>query len=440
MTYRQLSKTAALRLTVLLCMVSMSAVGTHCNAQKTINFDHNFFDSTLRVDYHRTGNNRHSSVDLVGYAVKSGPWAGSTTQLLDPFDNGAYRVLLVDAESGDTLYSRCYNSLFREYCDTPEGADSVVSYEEVVNLPLPRQAAQIVMQTRDSLQQFRTMATFAYTPQSPRQQLSPQAKVLPLHHSGDVHHKMDVVIVPEGYGSADSNKMHHHLQLFTSYLLAQEPFKSRSADINVWGIEHYGATTGITDPTRGIAVESSVGASYNTFGSDRYLMTFQLFRLHNLLASAPCDAIVIMANSDTYGGGAIYNFYAISSLHKMASMILPHELGHSIGGLADEYVDEALSYGNMHQPTTEPTEPNITTLVDFAKKWQHLLPQETPVPTPARNEVPRQENGPIGCYEGAGYHAKGIYRPVMHCMMRNYAPFCPVCSQRLNEVIDLYAK
>ena len=68
-----------------------------------------------------------------------------------------------------------------------------------------------------------------------------------------------------------------------------------------------------------------------------------------------------------------------------------------------------------------------------------MLPKGTPVPTPDA-QVPRSENGPLGVYEGAGYSSKGVYRPAMHCMMRDYAPFCPVCRQRMEAVIELYAK
>jgi hypothetical protein len=46
----------------------------------------------------------------------------------------------------------------------------------------------------------------------------------------------------------------------------------------------------------------------------------------------------------------------------------------------------------------------------------------------------------LGVYEGAGYQAKGLFRPAQHCMMRDYAPFCPVCAKRLNAVFDLYTK
>jgi hypothetical protein len=255
-----------------------------------------------------------------------------------------------------------------------------------------------------------------------------------------VHKKIDVVIVPEGYGPADTAKMQKDMRSFCTFLLGQEPFASRRNDFNVWGIPLTGQETGITHPGKGLYVKSLVGASYNTFGADRYLMTMRLFQLHDAIGSTPCDHIIIMANSDTYGGGGIYNFYAMSSLNEMAYMVLPHELGHSIGGLADEYVDEDLSYGDTHSKTFEPMEPNITSLVDFGHKWQSMLPAGTPIPTPADASVPRTENGPLGVYEGAGYQSKGLYRPTPHCMMRDYGPFCPVCAKRLNEVFDLYTQ
>ena len=130
----------------------------------------------------------------------------------------------------------------------------------------------------------------------------------------------------------------------------------------------------------------------------------------------------------------------MSSLHPMAPMVLPHELGHSIGGLADEYVDEDLSYGDCHPLEHEPPEPNITSLVDFGSKWAAMLPEGAVIPTPADASVPRGECGPLGVYEGAGYRPKGLYRPTMRCMMRDFAPFCPVCLKRMNEIFDLYTK
>ena len=421
----------------LLCCGSLKA--------QNVKFKKHFSDATLRIDYLRVGNRASDSIQQIKVAECIPQWSGSLTQLLDPFDNGAYRVVILSTE-GRELYSRGYNSLFREYADTPQGKDSVAAYQEVLRLPWPKEVVDICWQKRGEDQKYHTQHTYRFDPKAAMEELLSRSSLkvciplVELQVKGDVHKKMDVVIVPEGYGPADSVKMLRDMHNFCDYLLGQEPFRSRRDDFNVWGLEGYGQESGITDPTKGIKVNSLVGSSYNTFGADRYLMTSELFKLHDVIGWAPCDHIIIMANSSTYGGGAIYNFYAMSSLNEMAYMVLPHELGHSIGGLADEYVDENLSYGDMHRLTVEPTEPNITTLVDFQSKWADMLPAGTPVPTPIDNSVSRRENGPLGVFEGAGYHSKGIYRPVMHCMMRDYAPFCPVCAKRLNDIFDLYTK
>lgn len=405
-------------------------------------FHRHFADSTLRVDYHRTGNRKCDTIVDVTYAVAGG-WVGSTTQLIDPFDNGDYRIVVTDTAASEFLYSRCYNTLFSEYRQTKAGADSAATFEEVVRVPLPLHAVRLLFQRRGTDGKFHTQSAMLLDPAAkdfaPRRP-QPLCSPLRLHYSGNPQRKVDIAIVPEGYGAADSLKMRRDLQRFCDYILAQEPFASRSRHINVWGLPLTAKASGITNPGRGIAVESLLGASYNTLGSDRYLMTTRLWQLHDVLATTPCDHIVIMANSTTYGGGAIYNFYAMSSTCDMAYMVLPHELGHSIGGLADEYVDEELSYSDIHPTATEPVEPNITTLVDFASKWQSMLPKGTAVPTPDNASVSRSENGPLGVYEGAGYKPRGVYRPAMHCMMRDYAPFCPVCKKRLNAVFDLYIK
>lgn len=422
----------------------MLAVGNIAPAQD-IDFEKYFEDATLRINYYRVGSHYIDTIlNITDEKLPS--WAGSCTQLIDPFDNGDYRVVVKDVLSGKTLYSRGYNTLFREYRDTPEALDSVIAFEEVLRLPWPKFLVDICFERRGEDHEYHTQYVCRYNPELGMKRLLSRSDVklvsqpIPLLFSGNSHRKIDVVIVPEGYGPGDEDKMREDLYRFRDYLLGQEPFSSRRDDFNVWGVCQVGEASGITDPGKGIAVNSLVGASYNTFGSDRYLMTTHLFKVHDAIGITPCDHIIIMANSTTYGGGAIYNFYAMSSLNEMAHMVLPHELGHSIGGLADEYVDEDLSYGDMHALDFEPTEPNITTLVHFERKWYALMAPGTLVPTPANDSVSRRENGPVGVYEGAGYHAKGIYRPVMHCMMRDYAPFCPVCTKRLNEVFDLYVR
>lgn len=443
-----MKKQFALLVFSIFCLLGMAAQAQKMLDVKQPKFKKFFKDETLRIDYYRIGNSHFDSISLVREMsatptkAHSG-WAGSKTILLDPFDYGDFRVVVKDIASGREIYSRTYNSLFREYRDTPQGKDSVAVFEEVVNIPMPINPAKVIFQRRNERQKFVNQAVFTWTAEKDWLALDPNLGPEPiqLQYKGAPSEKIDVAIVAEGYGPGEEEKMQQDLRLFMEYMFGQEPFKSRRDDFNVWGVARLGETSGITDPCNGVQVNSICGATFNTFNSCRYLMSFKLFQLHDLLCRTPCDHIIIMANSKTYGGGAIYNFYAVSAVTEMAGMILPHELGHSIGGLADEYVDPDLSYNGMHKEEYEPLEPNITSLVDFKSKWEDMIEEDTPIPTPPCTLSNRMDNcGPVGVYEGAGYKPKGLYRPVMNCMMNYYAPFCPVCTKALNAIFDIYCK
>lgn len=425
-----------------LCLVTATAMAQKQEGLNNPKFDDYFTDATLRVDYMRIGCMKHDTCILKRLVLQSNKWAGSTTQLLDPIDNGEYRIMVKDSETGRELYSRTYNTLFEEYRSTiaSRERDSIATFEEVMLVPMPKRKVVICLQKRDSKNVFFTSAIFKFDPMSERMEVQRNnIKPLSLKKNGDPHKKIDVVIVAEGYGKKDGNKMMKDFDKFTSYLLGQEPFKSRAEDFNVWGIGYLAEESGVTDPNANRYVKSAVGSTYNTFNMDRYLMTTNLFQLHDLIAGTPYDHIIIMANCDTYGGGAIYNYYAFSAVQEMSMWILPHELGHSIGGLADEYVEDDPNYNRRYEGI-EPLEPNITSLINFESKWKDLVEEGTPIPTEPVKGLKRQENGPVGVYEGAGYLEKGCYRPCTKCMMRDYADFCPVCYRTLNRMFDLYVK
>lgn len=403
--------------TLIVVLLAAAAVGA-----QNIDFDNYFTGGTLRLDCLREGSAQGDTVWVEHWIDRNAPWHGSRTQLIDPFDNGDYRLVMRDAATGRELYSRGYSNLFREYKDTPEGKTTVKRFEEVLLLPMPRGKVLIALQKRDRNMKLYDQTVVAFNPGETTLRphiVTNEANLYEIH--GDPSVKLDVAFVMQGFDD-DTAYYNSVCRRMTNVLFGNEPFKSHRDDFNLYFI-------------RGEA-----GVDYNALGSDRYAMTFNLFQLHDVLQSTPCDHIVIVINNAKYGGGAIYNFYSVSSLHSMAEMVLTHELGHGIGGLADEYVDEDLSYADLHRTVYEPLEPNITNLVDFGSKWQRMLKKGTPVPTPDNNKVRQNENGPLGVYEGAGYSAKGVYRPTMHCMMRDYAPFCPVCRQRLEEVFSLYTK
>lgn len=426
----------------ILTFVLILVVAFATKAQQNVTFSDHFRDSTLRVDYLRTGCKKHDTCTLSRFVFQNDSWAGSLTQLIDPIDNGEYRIVVTDPSTGQMLYSRCYNTLFEEYRSTipSRKRDSIATFEETMLVPFPKHKVNICLQKRDKKNIFFTSAQFPFDPATFRNgRLLSGKKPIELLNNGDPHKKIDVVIVAEGYGKKDASKMKEDFQKFAQYTLEQEPFKSRSNDFNIWGVGILMNESGVTDPNQNRFVESAVGSSYNTFNMDRYLMTTNIFRLHDLLRGVPYDHIIIMANCDTYGGGAIYNYYAFSAVQEMSMWILPHELGHSIGGLADEYVEDDSNY-NHRYVDIEPLEPNITSLYNFDSKWKDIVPEGTPIPTEPVKGLGKRDNGPIGVYEGAGYLEKGCYRPCTKCMMRDYAAFCPVCTKRLHEIFDLYVK
>ena len=149
--------------------------------------------------------------------------------------------------------------------------------------------------------------------------------------------------------------------------------------------------------------------------------------------NVPCDAIFLLINTDMYGGGGMYNFYACGTAdNPRTPVVFTHEFGHSFAGLADEYFSSEVAYQDFYNLKYEPWEPNITTLVDFGSKWKDLLPADTPIPTP----LDAGHKDKAGVFEGGGYLSKGIYRPMDHCMMRDYAPFCPACSRAILQMVD----
>ncbi len=408
---------------ILLTVLLLAVAVTGANGQPT-DFERWFTGGTLRLDCLREGSAQGDTVWVEHWIDRQAPWHGSQTQLIDPFDNGDYRVVMRDVATGRELYSRGYSNLFREYKDTPEGKTVRARFEETLLLPMPRGNVLIALQKRDSKTlKLKDQTVVTFNPEKqPLEMVRSETTTTWFTPPEKPAERFDVAFVMQGFGDVAEDEYRNVCNRMTEVLFGKEPFKGHRDDFNIY------------------FVRGDAGVEYNTFGADRYAMTFKLWQLHDVLGQTPCDHIIIVINNEKYGGGAIYNFYSVSSLHSMAESVLPHELGHGIGGLADEYVDEDLSYSDLHRTAYEPLEPNITNLVDFNHKWKHLLPAGTPVPTPDNKEVPRTENGPLGVYEGAGYSSKGVYRPAMHCMMRDYAPFCPVCHERLEAVIGLYTK
>jgi hypothetical protein len=403
-------------------------------------FDEWFINKTLRVDYYHTGNSKDEFYSLD--QVKSEPyWGGSHSTLVDTLNYGEYYFKAFDVKSNTLIYSRGYCALFDEWQFTDEAKHTSRTFTETVVMPFPKKDVRIEWYSRNFMGVYEKK--FEYTVDVKSYFISDERQIVfPVYDalvSGDPAKKVDIVILPEGYTATEMDKFKSDCDKFAAGLFAVEPYARNRDKFNIRAVLAPSVESGTDIPGDKVWKNTIMNSSFYTFDSERYLMTYDNKSVRNLASNAPYDQIYILVNSSKYGGGAIYNYYSTSvNSNASSAKIFVHEFGHGFAALADEYDDGSTSFNDMYPLNLEPWEPNITTLVKFESKWKGMLPANTPVPTP-------NDNGSViklGVYEGAGYVAKGVFRPSPDCLMRTFRgnEFCPVCSDAIQKMINLYTK
>jgi hypothetical protein len=408
--------------------------------QSFASFDDWFINKTLRVDYFHTGN---SKIELYSInQVKSEPfWGGSQLTLIDTLNYGEYYFKAFDIKTDKLIFSHGFCALFDEWRFTEEAKHTSRTFTETVVMPYPKSDVRIEIYSRNSMGVY--VKKFDYKIAVKDYFISPERQMtFPVYDaliSGDPAKKIDIVILPEGYSSTEMDKFKADCDKFAAGLFTVNPYAQNCDKFNIRAVLAPSVESGTDIPGDRIWKNTILNSSFYTFDSERYLMTYDNKSVRDLAANAPYDQIYILVNSTKYGGGAIYNLYSMSvNSNAFSAKIFVHEFGHGFAALADEYDDGSTSFNDMYPLNLEPWEPNITTLVKFESKWKGMLPANTPVPTPLENSSDMK----LGVYEGAGYVAKGIFRPTPDCLMRTFRgnEFCPVCSAAIQKMIDFYTK
>ncbi len=399
-----------------------------------------FTPDRLRIDLIFAGNNKYQKIFLSSLAWEKN-WSGSKVNLIDIFQGGEY-LLKIKSKEGQTIYSRGFNTLFQEWRCTPEAGLNEQSYCSSYVIPFPKDTVQLyiyerVKETGKHNELFK--ATINPNDKLISREICNDFKVTPILYNGECENKVDLLFIAEGYTKEQMPKFKADAQRMTDYMFSMHPYSKHKDDFNVWIVESLSAEEGTDIPHKDVWKNTVADSHFYTFYSDRYLTAPNHTTICKIASNAPYDALYVLVNDATYGGGGIYNFYGLSSSdNKWAEPVFIHEFGHSFAGLADEYFDSSTSYDDtFYNINVEPWEPNITTLVNFERKWKDMLDENTLIPTPDTTAAMV-----LGVYEGGGYLAKGIYRPVMDCRMKtNTAPgFCPVCSRAIEKMIEFYTK
>lgn len=407
-------------------------------------FDNWFTGYTMRVDLYHTGTHDTEMFSL-DEIVREGRWPGTRTKLIDNMNLGQYFLSVYDSESGALIYSRGFSSLFGEWMTTDEAKKIRRTMSESVRFPYPRKPVEVAISVRDEENIFREIYRAPIDPDYHNVCLDRRhadTPVINIHVPDDPRKVFDVLILPDGYTAAEWEKLRNDAARSAKVLLTTKPFSEYKDKISVRALEVFSRDSGPDEPRQGIWRDTAFGAGFNTFDSARYMMTKEIKAMRDYAANAPYDALLIMVNTPRYGGGGIFNLYTTYSVdNEYTSYLITHEGGHSMAGLGDEYYTSQVAYTDFHKQGVEPWEPNVTALLDPANvKWSDFVTEGVPIPTPATDEY--KKDGIVGAFEGAGYMAKGLYRPAFDCKMisKGDIDFCPVCMANVRKLIEFYVE
>ena len=439
---------------------------------------------TMRVDYVHSGNHETEMFSLDQVVIEPLPWTGNMAQPHDKTNRGKYLFEIVDPESGEIAWSRSFSSIYGEWETTGEARQINRAYHESVRFPAQESVFLLVMKKRGAGNAFEEVWRIELDPTDVlvhRESAMYAKHVVAIHESGDPATKVDVLLLGDGYTAEEQDTFIAKARELTERLFATSPFNKRKDDFNVWAIAPPARESGVSRPSTGTFRDSPIGATYDAFRSERYVLTSDNKAMRRVASSAPYDFIEILTNTEVYGGGGIYGLFSTAAANNdWAAYLFIHEFGHHFAGLADEYYTSSVAY-ELPEVTQEPYEPNITALLDPNNlKWKHLATPNTPLPTPwpkaefeehsiAYQEKRRQmraadvpeaemsalfesnqvfveslfeesgQSGLIGAFEGGGYMAEGLYRSSQNCIMfTRTTDFCAVCSEAIEKVIDEY--
>jgi hypothetical protein len=438
----------------------------------------------MRLDYYHTGNSKQETYSIDRVVIEPLPWPGNVNKSLDNSNLGKYLFEVWDQKAKRMIYSRGFASIYGEWETTEEATRITRTFHESLRFPLPSETVEVVLKKRDPKNNFVAVWSATIDPADifiDRSKGVAPAPLITIQKMGEPGTKVDFLILGDGYTAAETKKFEADARRLTEALFATSPFKEHRKDFNVWAICPPAAESGISRPSTGIYRDSPIGSTYDAFGSERYVLTFDNRAMRRAASFAPYEFVEILANNRTYGGGGIFGLYStVAADNAWANYVFIHEFGHHFAALADEYYTSPVAYAPATE-RIEPWEPNVTALLSVAElKWKDLVSADTPLPTPWNKEVYesysreiqkrraqlRQERRPesemealfaeqlkherslfasekyrdrVGAFEGAMYESRGYYRPQVDCIMFSRTDFfCAVCRRGIERVIDLY--
>ncbi len=437
--------------------------------------------ATLRIDLVHTGSATEEEF-AVDELILEGPWPGAPRPVGQP-ELGPYFFEIRNALTDSLLFTDGFASIFDEWRSTAEAKDTALTFEESLRVPqmVDTFTVSIFRRVPSATPELVWEAQLDPT-QARKRDSDSSAHVWSIIESGPPSDKIDLLLLGDGYTAEEMEKWHADARRLADTLFSYEPFASRRSDFNVRAIDSPSEISGIANPSADITHTTALGATYDSFGMERYVLTFSNKKWRSVAAVAPYEFVIIAVNNVKYGGAGIYNLFSTVSVdNDYTAYVLVHEFGHHFAGLGDEYYNSFVTY-ESDEARPEPWAPNITSQPENPK-WKDLVLPSTPLPTPwpkseyealeaeiqSRRRELREHDAPesevsalfresqrrsrsllgdaqyvgaVGAFEGALYVSSGYYRPEIDCIMftRDKHSFCRVCERAIEQATDKRTK
>lgn len=247
-------------------------------------------------------------------------------------------------------------------------------------------------------------------------------------NNGASSNRVDMIFVGDGYTSTQIETDYAtHVNQTIDYFFNgdQAPFPRYQSFFNAHRVNVISNESGADRPLDNYYVDTALDASYSWGGGAERCLYLDTFKANQAVSAAlsgsgiDIDMRLGTVNDSKYGGcGGQWAVYA--GANSSSREIALHEIGHSYGGLADEYF-----YNDDTYTGGEPSAPNVTRS-PMTGKWDRWLGYDDP----------DTDIGPIDYYEGGRYYRYGIYRPSDNSKMRALnRPFDAISREQFIKTI-----
>ena len=408
--------------------------------------------ATWRLDLLHAKQAGQEQFQVAGLWQEPIAWQGPT-DLKDTLNRGDYRFEITHRDSGELLFAQSYSSLFADWSLSSEASHSAQSFEESLRFPAPEVPARLQVFRRQldtPGQPFQPVWQLDLPRQADPAPVPPATESIRLLQAADTKQAYGLVFLAEGFQADEAEAFFQAASELSLALFQHAPFDRLRPRMQVHAVMTPSNDSGIGLNKDGQALNTRFAVNPNALGMPRYALSMEDHAIRNAAMLVPYHSIVILTNSSDYHGSGIFQTYAIApAFHPRREFLLLHELGHSLAGLADEYFHDTPGYSGS-DGRIEPYQPNITSQAGLqGLKWQHLVAEDTPIPTPWNQNAFMQNRqmstlaaephqSVIGAFQGANYSAEHYYRPALACIMlldmgENH--FCPVCQQAIVEQV-----